>query len=72
MSISYMRAERCPQCDSILDYFETYSTTGKVCRSCGWKTEWYTGLIGDVGKVVDDRNGQTITISIKKHNEVSK
>ena len=72
MNISYMKAEMCPECGNILDFFETFSTTGKVCRACGWKTEWYTGLISDFDKYKDEKTGQTISVRIKHHDEVCK
>ena len=34
-----MPVENCPKCGQILDYFNTFSTHGKQCRSCKWKEE---------------------------------
>ena len=39
MTISYMAVDNCPKCGQILDYFNTFSTHGKQCRSCKWKEE---------------------------------
>lgn len=39
MTISWMPVERCPQCGYVLDYFETFSSVGAQCGSCGWKKE---------------------------------
>ena len=47
MTISYMPIENCPKCGQILDYFNTFSTHGKECRSCKWKEE------------IDDFKGKT-------------
>ena len=44
MVITYMKAQRCPMCGNVLDYFNSFSTSGKICRLCGWKEEVYTGL----------------------------
>ena len=39
MTISWRPVERCPQCGYVLDYFETFSSYGAHCGSCGWKNE---------------------------------
>ena len=39
MIVSYMPVENCPKCGQMLDYFKTFSTHGKKCRSCKWKEE---------------------------------
>ena len=59
MNISYMKAERCPGCGNILDYFDTFSTTGKVCRVCGWKKEVFTGVLSGLCGPPDDPENQS-------------
>ena len=39
MTITYERAEKCPECGSYLNYFSAFMVHGKHCPSCGWKCE---------------------------------
>lgn len=39
MTISYQKAEFCPNCHNILDYYTAFNVQGVKCRFCGWALE---------------------------------
>lgn len=58
MVVSYMKAQRCPKCGRILDYFTTFSSSGKNCRSCGWKEEIF------IHTVMANTDGGSVEVNI--------
>ena len=63
MVVSYMKAQRCPKCGRVLDYFSTFNSSGKICRSCKWKKEIF------LCPTVADTNGGSFEVNISNNTE---